>query len=189
MQHTVIAKGDSAATGHYFTVNDACVLEDIKKERGHPVILPDNDVIGSTHGAQLLTPTPLPKAATKTAILPRLTSSSLVSLPQLCNHGCQVLLTDTDLHVVQNGNFVLENNRGTQVLHGVRNQLDRLWDIQIPQKPTTFQQKRKIQQEKLSIINPYHINYVNMNTLSTTIKNISTARHSKFFNLFICNSA
>ena len=107
LQHTVIAKGDSAATGHYFTMNDACVLKDIKKERGPSVILPDNDVIGSTHGAQLPTPTPLPQAATKTAILPRLTSSSLVSLPQLCDHGCQVLLTDTDLHVIKNGKFVL----------------------------------------------------------------------------------
>ena len=95
-----MAKGDSAATGHFFTLNDAHVLKEIKQDKEITVTLPDNDVIGSTHSAQLPTPKSLPKTATKASILPNLTSSSLVSLPQFCDHGCEVLLTPTDLHVV-----------------------------------------------------------------------------------------
>ena len=62
--HTVTAKGDSAATGHFFTVQDSRILKDIQKESGLNVTLPDNAVIGSTHSAHLQTPTPLPSTAT-----------------------------------------------------------------------------------------------------------------------------
>ena len=82
--HSVTAKGDSAATGHFFTVDDSCVLKQMKKESGLSVTLPDNDVIESSHSAQLPTPHPLPPAATKTSIFPQLASSSLVSLPIPC---------------------------------------------------------------------------------------------------------
>ena len=131
-----MAKGDSAASGNYFTVQDAHVLLGVKREQGPLVTLPDNDVISSTQSGHLPTPD-LPPLATKTAILPRLASSSLVSLPQLCDNGCQVLLTSTDLHDVKNGKFVLDNNQGHQVLHGTRNAIDRLWDIEVPNNPTT----------------------------------------------------
>ena len=68
----------------------------------------------------------------QTSILPRLTSFSLASLPQLCDHGCEVLLNPADLHVVKDGTFVLQNGVGAQVLHGNRNPVDHLWDIKIP---------------------------------------------------------
>ena len=101
----------------------------MRKESGLKVTLPDNDVIESTHCVQLPTPQPLPQTATKTSILPKLTSSSLVSLPQLCDHGCECLLKSRGLHVVKEGNFVLKNNKGIQVLYGARNQFDRLFNL------------------------------------------------------------
>ena len=162
------AKGDSAATGHFFTLKDAHVLNGIKQDQGISVTLPDNDVIGSTHSGQLPTPKSLPQLATKTAVLPQLTSSSLISLPQLCDHGCEVLLTATNLHVVQDGTFILKNNTGQQVLHGSRNPLDGLWDIEIPQKPSVFP-SRSSSSPTPSPIN-YHVNHVNMTTLNSTIQ-------------------
>ena len=130
----VVAKGDSAATGHFFMMSDAAVLKDIKQESGIKVTLPDDDVLESSHSAQLPINKSLPSTAKKTTILPKLASSSLVSLPQLCDHDCECLLTKDSLHVIKEGNFILDpKNKGTQVLYGVRNQNDRLWDIPIPQ--------------------------------------------------------
>ena len=71
---------------------DADVLQNIKKDTGLTITLPDDDVIESSHTAQLLTNVSLSSAATKTAILPRLPSSSLVSLSQFCGHGCECVL-------------------------------------------------------------------------------------------------
>ena len=134
-----MAKGDSAATGHFFMLGDAAVLKNVKKECGINVTLPDDDVIESSHTAQLPTKFSLPTAATKTSILPRLASSSLISLPQFCDNDCECLLTKDSLHVVKGGNFVLDpNNKGTQILYGFRNQHDRLWDIPIPQNTPPF---------------------------------------------------
>ena len=125
--NTVFAKGDSAATGHFFMMSDADVLQDIKQDKGISVTLPDDDVIESSHSAQLPTKFSLPQSATKTSILPKLASSSLISIPQLCDNNCECLLTNKSLHIVQGGNFILDPlQQGTQVLYGIRNPTDRL---------------------------------------------------------------
>ena len=139
------------------------------------VTLPDNDVIGSTHGVQSPTPQCLLKTATQTSILPHLTSSSLSSLPQLYDHGCEVLLAPADLHVVKDGTFVLQNGVGTQVLHGNRNPVDHLWDIKTPQTPSVFPSQRSLTTSTKDL--PYHIDKVTMATLNETIKN-HTAKFS-----------
>ena len=59
----------------------------------------------------------------KTAIvLPDLTSSSLISLGQLCDDGCNVNLDKHKLSVYKEENLIME---------GVRNKTDGLWDIPI----------------------------------------------------------
>ena len=64
----------------------------------------------------------------KTAmILPNLRSASLISMGQLCDDGCEILFNGQRLIVIKN-----EKN----VLQGMRNRRDNLWDIPI--------QKRKI---------------------------------------------
>ena len=168
----VLAKGDSAATGHFFMLGDASVLKNIKKESGISVTLPDDDVIESSHTAQLPTNFSLPSAAAKTSILPRLSSASLVSLPQLCDNDCECLLTKDSLHVVKGGNFILDpHQQGTQVLYGIRNKKDRLWDIPIPQNTPPFSKNPSAKSTKSSFSsNKYHINHISHATLDSTIK-------------------
>ena len=138
----VFAKGNSAATGHFFMISDADVLQDIKQDKGISVTLPDDDVIESRHSAQL------PQSTTKTSILPKLASSSLISIPQLCDNNCECLLTKQSLHVVQGGNFILDPlQQGTQVLYGIRNPTDRLWDIPIPKNTPPFSKPNQVKNQ------------------------------------------
>ena len=60
-------------------------------------------------------------------MLPHLKSASLISLGQLCNDNCNIVLNKTKL-------FVLKNNQ--LLLQGYRNNQDGLWDIPLPQSPT-----------------------------------------------------
>ena len=167
----VFAKGDSAATGHFFKLSDADVLRNLKEDRGITVILPDDDVIESSHSAQLPTKFSLDQSATQTAILPKLSSSSLISLPQLCDNNCECLLTPNSLHVVRGGNFILDpQQQGTQVLYGIRNPSDRLWDIPIPQHTPLFSKPTKLQRKKPTFVkNKYHINNISHKNLDATI--------------------
>ena len=55
-------------------------------------------------------------------ILPALKSSSLVSLGQLCDDQCVVLLSNKDLHVIKDNKIIMQ---------GKRNPTDGLWDIPI----------------------------------------------------------
>ena len=74
----VLAKGDSAASGHFIRPNDTHVLDNVEEECDTAVTLPDNDVIGSSHSGQLPNIKELPRPATKASVLPQLASSSLV---------------------------------------------------------------------------------------------------------------
>lgn len=112
------------------------MLENLRKELGPAVTLLDNDVIVSIHSAQLPKSIHLLPPAAKAIFFPHLQSASLISLPQLCNNGCQYLLTAEGLHTIKDGSFIVNpTHRGTQVLYGKRNQRDRLWNITIPQQP------------------------------------------------------
>ena len=55
-------------------------------------------------------------------ILPNLKSSSLLSMGQICDNGCKVVLAQHDLAVVKNNHIILR---------GKRNKIDGLWDIPI----------------------------------------------------------
>ena len=160
----ILAKGDSAASGHFFRPDDAHVLVDVEQECDVKVTLPDNDVIGSSHTGQLPNLPNLPLLATQASVLPRLASSSLVSLPQLCDHGCQCLLTKDKLTVVKNGNFILQDGIGIPVMTGVRNQHDRLWDIPF-QKQTPV-----INTINHTTSNPFHVDHISPANLTSIIK-------------------
>ena len=160
----VLAKGDSAASGHFIRPNDAHILDDVEEECDTNVTLPDNDVIGSSHSGQLPNITTLPRLATKASVLPQLASSSLISLPQLCDYGCQCLLTKDTLTVIKDGTYVLQGGKGTPILQGVRNQVDRLWDIPL----------QKISPpSKLSLkdsCNPFDVDNITIDNLNAVIK-------------------
>ena len=83
------------------------------------VILPNNETIHSTHDAKLNIPN-VNKAAKAATVYPNLTSSSLISIGQLCDDNCTAIFTKENMRVVKDDNIVLE---------GERNLNDGLWDV------------------------------------------------------------
>lgn len=72
------------------------------------------------------------------------------------------MLTPTYLFIVKDGNFILDQDQGQTVLHGHRNQVDRLWDIELPQSTEKFS-------APTSKNNTFHIENVTPNVLNSTI--------------------
>ena len=121
--NTIIAKGDSGATSHFIQETDQECLHNLKEQPGAPVTLPDKDIILPTHTGTLQLSTHLLDKAQQTTVLPGLKSSSLVSLGQLCDDDCRVMLTKDYL-------FAIKNNQ--VILQGTRNPHNGLWDIPLP---------------------------------------------------------
>ena len=117
-----MAKGDSAASSHYWRPQDKIVLDKIENCLGPSVLLPNNDMISSTEKGQIPLSNVLSKSAKTAMILPQLASSSLISLGQLCDDNCKILLDKQQLIAVKNNKIVLR---------GKRNKIDRLWDIPV----------------------------------------------------------
>jgi hypothetical protein len=61
-------------------------------------------------------------------ILPKLTSSNLISLGQLCDDDCEILLNKHEMKAMKNNKVILK---------GYRNSKDGLWDIPIPKTTIT----------------------------------------------------
>ena len=120
MPPTLIAKGDSAATSHYWRNEDTACLKNIRNVQGPSVTLPNNVAIASNRQGQLSLNSKLSLSAQKATILPNLKSSSLISLGQLCDDDCEILLNKKRLYVVKDKDVILQ---------GHRNYDDGLWDI------------------------------------------------------------
>ena len=127
-QHTIIAKGDSGATSHYFCPQDTKVLSNIEEVDGPTVKQLDNTEITTGGTGNVPLSTHLSKAAQSAMILPTLKSASLISMGQLCDDGCKVVLDKSDLAVV---------NQNNVILRGKRNKTDGLWDIPITKQYIT----------------------------------------------------
>ena len=136
-----IFKGDSGATNHYVAPSAAPVLQNIRTNSSVDVMLPDNTLLTSTHSGNFSLPS-LSSAATTAHILPGLSDTSLLSLGQLADDGCLILLNKRFLKVFKNFELILQ---------GFRNKTDGLWDIPIPQN-LPLQQP----QQKLNVVTNVH---------------------------------
>ena len=87
-----MAKGDSAASHHYYRERNINVLSNIKDGPGPLVLIPNGDTIAATKNGMLLLSIKLSKAASTAMILPGLTSASSIPIRQLCNEECDVFL-------------------------------------------------------------------------------------------------
>lgn len=117
-----IAKGDTGASSHYWRGKDKEVLKNTTKINGPAVKLPNDELIYATEQGDLPISTQLSTTAQKAMILPNLHSSSLISIGQLCDDGCSILLDKNKLWAIKNNIKILEDTR---------NQKDGLWDIPI----------------------------------------------------------
>ena len=130
-----IFKGDSGATNHYVAPRAAPILQNIRSNSSVEVMLPDNSVLNSTHSGTFSIPQ-LSSTATTAHILPALSDTSLLSLGQLADDGCLILLNKHFLKVFKNFDLILQ---------GFRNKKDGLWDVPLPQPvPQPTQQKLNI---------------------------------------------
>ena len=124
----VIAKGDSGASSHYLRSKDKSILSHIIKEQGPPVTFPNNVLSTANQSGQLPFSNKLSASAKKAMILPELQSSSLVSLGQLCDDNCTVVLDKKYLHAIKKDEIILR---------GYRNSHDGLWDIPLQKTSIT----------------------------------------------------
>ena len=88
----VIAKADSGASRHYIRDDDKSILNFRKKDLGPTVLLPNNDSMTSTESGILPLSGHLNAAAKKAHIFSDLHSASLISLGQLCDDNCTIVL-------------------------------------------------------------------------------------------------
>ena len=120
----IIAKGDSGASAHCFAYSSKNQLINVHHANGPEISLPNQQKIKTTATANI----PFRQfshAATKTYLLKDLQKTNLISLGQLCDDNCFVVLTKKKLYVCKDKQLLLQ---------GYRNQDDGLWDITIDQK-------------------------------------------------------
>ena len=125
----IIAKGDSGATNHYLRDEHKKNLDNVQSGLDRPLVqLPNNDVIETSSTGILNLHPALSMRAKEAHILPQL-GTSLISLGQLADDGCVIMLDKAKLRVFKNY---------TLLLTGTQNLRDGLWDI--PLLPHTPQQ-------------------------------------------------
>ena len=96
-----MAKGDSAASHHYWRQEDSRVLSDIFEKPGPSVVIPNNSTIDVTHQGNLPLSNKLSPTARNAMILPGLKSVSLVLIGKLCDDDCDVLLNKKTLLAIK----------------------------------------------------------------------------------------
>ena len=109
---------------------------------GPTVILPDTSTLQAIKKG-LLPIANISKTAAKTAVFKHL-QSSLVSLGQLCDDGCTVLLDKENLLALKNEEILLRGQRSTSG--------DGLWDIPITKTHLQPPVQPKLPQQTMNVI-------------------------------------
>ena len=117
--NTIIAKADSGASRHFVRKEDEHILKNLINCSGPSVTLPDMTTISSTKSGNLSI-AGLSSKATTAHVLPHLKSASLLSMGQLCDDDCNVILNKEKMTVIKNNRVVMQ---------GKRNKQDGLWDV------------------------------------------------------------
>ena len=180
-----IAKGDTGASSHYFMAKNKNILKDITQVKGPSVLLPNKEIISSNEQGLLPLSPLLSKKAQQTMILPELKSSNLISIGQLCDDGCDIIIDKDQLVVSKNNNIILKGHRNTR---------DGLWDIPIQKanittncclKPPTHSglyQNRSPKSNKINTITSSKQRRVN---IPTHLNNLGTLAEDNYFNNII----
>jgi hypothetical protein len=124
---------DTGCTGHFLTM-DGPYTNAQPSSPGLEVLLPSGATITSTHQAILDVPQ-LPQAARHCHLFPGLTSGSLISVGQLCDHGCTAHFSAGTVDI---------NHHGHTVLQGTRTPATGLWQVAQDQ-PSQPQQAHSVQ--------------------------------------------
>ena len=109
---------DTGATGHFFEhtnkhhyLHTSIPFKNTKATtNGITVLLPDSGTLKSTHTAELDIPS-LPLAARQTHLFPHLASGSLLSIGQLCDHGCTAHFSKSKLYIFYQQKLIMQGTR------------------------------------------------------------------------------
>ena len=111
---------DMASSHTYLKINSPCY--NFRRTKNEvDVSLPNNQIIHSTHMAEVHIPQ-LPLQAQTANIFPELSKSSSISIAQLCDDGCEVLLIKTYSKLSKDGVLILVVKI---------NITERMWDINL----------------------------------------------------------
>ena len=102
---------------------------------GPSVILPDANTLSLSQQGVINLQSNLTPTAQTAPVLPNLCSSSLITLGQLCDDNCTIILTDKKMIAAKSKNGVVKISANTILFIGHRNYQDSLYDIPI-QPPT-----------------------------------------------------
>ena len=137
----LIAKADSGASQHYIPLNYKDALIGPRATSGPTVHLADDTTIQATAVGTLPLDTQLSPQAREAHVFKEL-KQPLLSLGQLCDDDCDIILTKTKLIARKNNNIILT---------GYRNKTDGLWDVPISQTPVLRNNTSKIQRANIII--------------------------------------
>ena len=132
VQHSIWATFDSGASSNYLRPKDIKVVKESTKAIGPTVTMPDSSTSTSTEYVHLPLSAQLSKTAQKAYVIPKLESSTLISVGQLCDDNCDVIFRKQSVHVIDESRAIdriLE--RKPSILTGRRNNLNRLWDMEV----------------------------------------------------------
>ena len=87
------------------------------------MLLPNNAKMQATHTGLLNIPQ-LPPEARHAQIFSSLAFGSLLSIGQLCDHGCSAYFDKSKLYIMHNGKIIMQGSRGPT----------KLWSIDAPQE-------------------------------------------------------
>ena len=145
------------------------------EKKGPDVTLPDSSQINATQKGKLPLPSSLSKEASSAVLLLSLKISSPISLGQLCNDDCKVILDKKKLYAEKDDKSVLE---------GHRNLTDELWDIPIPY----YDVYKKTVQTNTHIQPPTHMEMYMVKEQPSTSKPLQKKRKKStqqiFYNAF-----
>ena len=106
---------DTGATSHFFTIDTPVVN---KRVNPSPIAIKNSNgsVMYSTHLAELPNLPNLPSFAKTVHIVPDLDGNSLVAIGPLCDAGCIVTFTATDVNVTLNDKCILTGHPSSLLL-------------------------------------------------------------------------
>ena len=127
------------------------------------MILPDGYVLTATDQGKINILDQLSERAQTATVLKNLKSSSLISLGQVCDDNCTIVMDADKLYATKSKNICIDVRDSNKLMRGLRNPLDGLYDI--PIQPTTIQHNYALPPVKNAVQN------INLITSSKSIPN------------------
>ena len=130
----ILAKADSGASQHFRRKGDQQCLTKIKPYFGPSVILPYADTLAPSKQGIINLSTSLSTNAQRATVLPKLKSTSLISLGQICDDKVTIVIDNKKSIAAKTKNIKITVTDSDIILKGTRNNWDRLYDILIKKK-------------------------------------------------------